>query len=277
VQQVNVQKGQTVAAGDVLCTLDQGSRQAAVSQAQASVDQAQTAYDANQALVKKGLAATNTSLALESALKAAKSQLQNAQLDLDRTQIKTDIAGVVQAPITSVGSTLGMGAPCATVVQLDPMLFTGSVPEARIAAAKVGLTATVRTVTGATAEGKVTYVAASADEATRTFPIEIEIPNPDSKIPGGVTADATVQVGVAPAHLLPQSVLTLNDEGVLGIRTVEDGDKVAFHAVNIVKDTAEGVWVVGLPAKINVITVGQEYVNAGDTVDARTAEGNLPS
>jgi multidrug efflux system membrane fusion protein len=276
VTKVSVQKGESVAAGDVLCTLDQGARQAAVTQAQASVDQAQTAYDANQALVKKGVAASNTSLALESALKGARAQLQNAQIELERTEIKTDIAGIVQAPVATVGTTLAMGGPCATVVQLDPMLFASSVPEARIAAAKVGLEATVRTVTGATAEGEVSYVASTADDATRTFPIEISVPNPDGRILGGVTADATVKVGVAPAHLLPQSVLTLDDKGVLGIRTVEDGDKVAFHPVNIVKDTTEGVWVVGLPAKINVITVGQEYVKAGETVDARTAEGELP-
>jgi multidrug efflux system membrane fusion protein len=277
VTKVDVEKGQTVKAGDLLCTLDQGSRQAAVTQAQAAVDQAQTAYDSNQALVKKGLAATNTSLALESALKGAKAQLQNAQIELDRTQIKSDIAGVVQAPVASVGSTLAMGGPCATVVQLDPMLFTGSVPEARMAAARIGLKATVKTVTGATAEGKVTYIASTADPATRTFPVEIEIPNPDGKILGGVTADATVEVGVAPAHLLPQSVLTLDDDGVLGIRTVENGNTVAFHPVNIVKDTTDGVWVVGLPTKINVITVGQEYVKSGEIVDARTAEGDLPS
>ena len=65
-------------------------------------------------------------------------------------------------------------------------------------------------------------------------------------------------------------MLPLDDNGVLGIRTVEDGSKVAFHAVNIVKDTREGVWVVGLPETINVITVGQEYVQPGQVVDAKT-------
>ena len=70
--------------------------------------------------------------------------------------------------------------------------------------------------------------------------------------------------------ILPQSVLTLDDNGVLGIRTVEDGNKVAFHAVTIIKDTRDGVWVVGLPFKINVITVGQEFVQPGQIVDAKT-------
>jgi len=45
---------------------------------------------------------------------------------------------------------------------------------------------------------------------------------------------------------------------------------VAFHAVTIVKDTRDGVWVVGLAPKLNVITVGQEFVQPGQVVDAKT-------
>jgi len=52
---------------------------------------------------------------------------------------------------------------------------------------------------------------------------------------------------------------------------------VAFHAVTIVKDTRDGVWIVGLPPKINVITVGQDFVKPGQIVDAKTADGGQPS
>ncbi|MBI4921039.1 MAG: efflux RND transporter periplasmic adaptor subunit [Devosia nanyangense] len=277
IQTVSVTKGQSVKAGDVLCTLDQGARKLAVDQAQASVDQAQTAYDVNQTLVKKGLAAPNTALAAEAALAGAKTGLESAQLELARTEIKAGVDGVVEGPLAAVGSMLGMGAPCATVVQLDPMLFIASVPEARIGYAKLGLKASITTVTGDKAEGTVTYIAATADDATRSFPVEIEIPNADGKLRDGITADAVVNVGTAPVHVLRQSVLTLDDEGVLGIRTVEAGNKVAFHPVTIVKDTRDGVWVVGLPFKINVITVGQEFVQPGQIVDAKTADGEQPA
>lgn len=277
VQTVSVTKGQVVKAGDLLCTLDQGARKLAVQQAQASVDQAQTAADANAALVQKGLAAQNTALAAQSALAGAKTALENAQLELSRTEIKADISGTVQDPLASVGSMLAAGQTCATIVQLDPMVFAGSIPEAQMKYAKLGLDATVTTVTGASGKGRVTYIAPTADDATRSFPVEIEVPNADGKLLNGTTADATVTVGIAPVTILPQSVLTLDDKGVLGIRTVEDGNKVAFHAITILKDTRDGVWVVGLPSKINVITVGQEYVQPGQIVDAKTADGGQPS
>ncbi len=273
VQTVVVQKGQTVKPGDLLCTLDPGSRQTAVDQAKAAVDQAQTALNSNASLVSKGLAAQNSNLALQSALAGAQTALQNAQLELGRTQITSDVAGIVQDPLTTVGTVLAIGQPCATIVQPDPMLFTASVPEAQMKYARLGLSAKVTTVTGATAEGKVTYISPTADDATRSFPIEIELPNPGGQILNGITADASVEVGTAPVTILPQSDLTLDDKGVLGIRTVEAGNKVAFHAITILKDTRDGVWIVGLPPKINVITVGQEYVQPGQIVDAKTVDG----
>ena len=285
---VHVTKGQTVAIGDPLCTLDQGTRWAAVSQAEAGLaqaeaglSQAQADFDTNADLREKGLAATNTGRPLEVALKAAesgvsaaRSALDNAKAELDRTEVLATVAGVVQDPLASVGSMLAPGTPCATIVQLDPMLFVGQVPEARIGLAKLDLPATITTVTGDTVEGKVSYIAAIADPATRSFPIEIEIPNPDDRVRGGVTASAVVNLGTVPAHLLPQSVLTLDDDGVLGVRTVEGG-KVAFYTVTILKDSREGVWVSGLPPTAQVITVGQEFVQAGEMVSA--TDGDAPA
>lgn len=284
VDTVHVTKGQRVEVGELLCTLDQGTRVAAVAQAQAAVDQANAAlaqaqlnFDTNAGLREKGLAAANTANAADVALAQAKAGvsqaaagLDNAKAELDRTEITAKVAGLVQDPVALAGSMLNAGGACATIVQLDPMIFAGMVPEKHIGLAKLGLVASIKTVTGQAVEGKVTYIASQADNATRAFPVEIEIPNADFAIKDGVTAEAVVNLGAAPGHLLPQSVLTLDDEGTLGVRTVEDG-VVAFHEVTIVSDTRQGVWVTGLPPVTEVITVGQEGVTAGQAVKASPA------
>lgn len=281
VTEVHVTKGQTVAKGDLLCTIDRGTRGAGVDQAkaqllqaQAGLDQAQQQFDTNRELRQAGLAAANSASQFESALKAAQAAVaaaqagvQNAEAEFGRTDVIASVGGVVQDPLATVGSMLGPQAPCATLVELDPMLFVGSVPEARIGLARTGLKASVTTITNQTVEGTVSYISPTADPATRSFPIEIEIPNGNGALRDGITATAVVNLGTAPAHQLPQSVLTLNDEGVLGVRTVEDGI-VAFYPVTIVKDTREGVWVTGLPPRVQVITVGQEYVQPGQKVTA---------
>lgn len=270
VDTVHVTKGQRVEAGDLLCTLDQGTRAAALAQAEAALAQAQLNFDTNADLRARGLAPANTANAAEVGLAQAKAGLDNAKAELDRTVISAKASGLVQDPVAVAGAMLNPGSPCATIVQLDPMIFSGMVPEAHIGLAKTGLDATVKTVTGQTVEGKVTYISSVADNATRTFAAEIEIPNADFAIRDGVTAEAIVNIGTAPGHLLPQSVLTLDDDGMLGVRTVEDG-KVAFHPVTIVSDTREGVWVTGLPVIADVITVGQENVTTGQPVEASPA------
>jgi multidrug efflux system membrane fusion protein len=276
-----------VKVGDPLCTLDQGTRQAAVAQADAAlaqakvgVSKAQADYDTNAALRNKGFAATNTDRPLQVALESAKAgqiaaqaALDNANQELARTNIVAKSAGIVQDPLATAGSMLAAGSPCATVVQMNPILFTGAVPEARISYARLGMPAKVTTATGAIVEGKVSYIASVADNATRSFPVEIELPNADGSVRSGVTATAVVSIGSAPAQLLPQSVLTLDDNGVMGIRAVENS-KVVFYPVTIVKDARDGMYVTGLPTKLDVITVGQEFVKAGETVKAVEDTGN---
>jgi multidrug efflux system membrane fusion protein len=155
-------------------------------------------------------------------------------------------------------------------------MFSGMVPEAYIANARIGLPASVTTVTGKTVEGKVSFVSSVADSATRSFEVNIDLQNADHAIPSGLSATASVNVGTAPAQLLPQSVLTLDDDGTMGVRAVDSNGKVVFYPVTIVKDAREGMYVAGLPLKVDVIIVGQEFVKAGDTVKAvhETSKGN---
>jgi multidrug efflux system membrane fusion protein len=284
VEEVLVAKGQSVAEGDLLCRLDQGTRQAAlaqaeagVAQAEAALDQAQANFENNETLRERGVVSANSAQQVEVALRSAQANLRSAEAglnqaeaELERTEIRAKVPGLIQDPLASVGQMLSMGGVCATVVQLDPIVFVSSVPEARIGLARTGLAATLTTIAGTSMEGEVSYVSATADEATHTFRVEIEVPNENGAVRDGLSAQAIVNVGTIPAHLLPQSALTLNDEGELGVRTVEDGI-VKFYVIQIIADTREGVWVTGLPLRSDVITLGQEDVSEGQMVDAATA------
>lgn len=285
IRTVDVKEGQKVIIGDLICTLDNGTRLASVTQAQASVSQAnaglkqaQLSYKTNQALLKKELVSLNSAEAVIAQLRSAEANVQaadvalsNRKVELEHTQIKAPVAGVIQRPLAEVGDQMNKGGSCATIVQLDPMIFVGSVPQSRIDLARLGLDAEITTINDKTAKGKVSFISVSADAATRSFPIEIEFPNPSGLILDGLTAEALVNLGNIPAHFIPQSVMTLDKDGILGIRAVTD-NIVAFHKITILKDTNKGVWVTGLPTLVNVIILGQEYVTAGQEVDAAFAQ-----
>ncbi|MCZ4271009.1 efflux RND transporter periplasmic adaptor subunit [Maritalea porphyrae] len=263
----HVNKGDHVKAGDLLCEIDEGTRKAQLAQAKASLAKAELDYSSNKTLREKGLSPANSGRQFEAALEAARAAVDGAQAELERTVIYSEVAGIVQDPIAQPGDMLSAGAACVTLVQMNPILFSGDIPEARINAAAIGLPVTVKTITGQEVVGTLSYVSPTSNTATRAFPVEVKIPNDDYAIRAGLTAEATAVLGTVKAHLVPQSVLTLDSEGTIGVRAVLDGT-VVFHAIQIVRDTTKGIWVTGLPGNVEIITFGQEYVIAGQKVVA---------
>jgi multidrug efflux system membrane fusion protein len=154
------------------------------------------------------------------------------------------------------------------VIQLDPIKLVGFVAEANVARITLGAGARAQLVGGQAVSGAVTFIARSADPDTRTFRVEVAVPNPDLALRDGQTAEIMITSDGTPAHLLPQSALTLNDAGTLGVRIVTAGNAADFVPVTLIRDTAEGIWVAGLPDAADVIVIGQEYVVAGVPVAA---------
>lgn len=282
---VDVKEGQNVNIGDLICSLDNGTRLASVSQAKASVSQAnaalkqaQISFKSNQALLKQKLVSENSAEGIIAQLRSAEANVQaadvnlrNKEVELENTEVRATVSGIIQRPLAEVGDQMNKGGSCATIVQLDPMVFVGAVPQARIDLARLGLDATINTINDKTAKGKVSFISVSADPATRSFAIEIEFPNPNGIILDGLTARAEVNLGNIPAHFIPQSIMTLDQDGNLGVRAVKD-NIVSFHPITILKDTNTGVWVTGLENSIDIIILGQEYVRAGQEVDASPEE-----
>jgi multidrug efflux system membrane fusion protein len=137
------------------------------------------------------------------------------------------------------------------------------VPETDVERVQPGALAVAKLASGGQVEGEVTFLSRRADETTRTFRVEIRVDNPDLTLRDGQTAEIVISADGKTAHLLPQSALTLNDEGTLGVRLVTAENTAEFAAVSLLRDTTTGVWLAGLPETANVIVIGQEYVTDG--------------
>ena len=227
-----------------------------VASAQASVRAAEAAV----ASAKSGLESTGAGI------QSAEAAIASVQKDIDRLQITAPFEGLLETDTAELGSLMQPGALCATVLQLDPIKLVGFVPETDVDRVEIGALAGARLAGGQDVQGRVTFLSRSADQTTRTFRVEIQVPNADLKIRDGQTAEIIVAADGASAHLLPQSALTLNDDGDLGVRTVDANNLAQFAKLTLLRDTADGVWVAGLPETANVITVGQEYVIDGVSV-----------
>lgn len=300
-----LRKGRFVDAGDTLCQLDPGTREAALAEAQARFAEARSRVpeaearleeararlaeaqiNANAAarLIEGGFASetrvATTKAALsaaqagvvsaEAGLEASTSGIQGAaaglaaaQREIARLEITAPFAGLLESDTAELGSLLQAGALCATVIQLDPIKLVGFVPETEVDRVELNALAGARLVSGREIQGQVAFISRSADETTRTFRVDINVPNPDFSIRDGQTAEILIAADGEKAHKLPQSALTLNTEGKLGVRVVGAGNRVEFVPVSVLRDAIDGVWLAGLPDTADVIVVGQDFVTAG--------------
>jgi len=267
VSAIRADKGEFVKTGDTICEINVDARLAMLNEARANQKQYALQYEASQKLQEKGFR-SDTSVAGDLArFQAAKAQVERMEKELENTKIRAPFDGVVDDRMVNVGDYLAPGQPCAMVIDQDPFLVIGQVSEKDVQQIKIGDAGWAILTTGERVEGKVRFIGKSADQATRTFRVELEVPNSSGNLRDGVTAEIHVKSDTVEAHKISPAILSLDDKGTVGVRIVDAKKKVQFIPVTIVADGTDGVWVAGLPKTVTVITVGQEFVTPGQEVD----------
>ena len=164
------------------------------------------------------------------------------------------------------GEFVSAGTEVGRLVDITPLTVAIQVPQQSLTRLSVGQPATVRFITGEERTGIVTFVGTSAAAETRTFLAEVEVENEDGAIPAGISAEVIIPTGEVTAHFLSPSIVSLNTEGDLGVKTVNSDNVVEFFSIQVVKAQLDGIWVIGLPESVDIITVGQGFVSASETV-----------
>src|SRR5712692_9985472 len=210
--ELRVKRGTPVQKDDIVAVLSDEAREAQVTQAQAVVTQKRTELEAKRALIMTGTLPRLQLVDMEAQLKAAEAALAAAEAEHDRGVVRAPWSGVVHDVAVEVGqAAFSMaGREIAALVALDPMLAVVEVAERKLAGIKVGGIAEVRLVTGERASGKIRFVAKTASPTTRTYRVEIELPNPDGNIPDGITAEVVVPLLPVLATRVPRSALTFS-------------------------------------------------------------------
>ena len=263
--------GAQVKSGEVLCRLSVDARQAQLAEARAALAKSKLDYDAALRLSEGGFRSETAVAAAKAARDQAAAQAERARIELSKTNIAAPFDGVFDGRSVEVGDFVSVGDPCGVVIKSSPFLVIGAVSEREVGKIEKGNRGVARLATGETIEGVVRFVGSAADPATRTFNVELEIPNEEGTLRDGVTADFTVYAGNSRAHRVPRSSLVQNDEGAIGVRILTADNNVQFANVNLLGEDTNGIWISGLNGAARVITRGQEYVSDGQSVDVAAA------
>jgi multidrug efflux system membrane fusion protein len=261
-----VKKGERIEAGTTVVELAVEERQSQYERALAEVANRKLEVNGARKLQKKGLQSETHLKAAEAALATAEANLKMARLELDYLHIKAPFDSLLEARYVELGSHLERGDPVALMVDGSVLKAVGLVSQQSVGELSLGQSILVRLLDGGEAQGVVTYISHLGDKETHSFRMEAEVPNPEGLLSAGVSAEIRIAVGREAAHFLSPAVLSLSEQGEVGVKSVDEGGRVHFHPIELLRSEAQGIWVTGLPSRVRLITQGQEFVNAGERV-----------
>lgn len=263
---VGVPRGTRVAGGAVIVQLDDADRLARLTQARATLSQREIEFEGQTKLKPSGYISDAKLAESRALLESARAELRRAEIDVARMTIRAPFDGALQDRFVEQGDYVSPGVRVARFVDERTLVVTASVSENQIGALRRGLQGEAQLATGERVRGTLRYVAPVSEEKTRTFGVELEIPNPSGALRAGVTAEVEVPVGQVRAIRLPSSLLTLAEDGTVGVKIVDATGHARFVPTQVARADAEGTWVTGLPDPAPVITGGQGYVKSGQLV-----------
>ncbi len=277
-----VEEGQAVAVGQALLRLDDSRIALRLAEARARLREAQALWEQTRrdlrrkerlhrakSLPLKDLQDARTQLESRRALAdRAREQVGLLQKDLGDCLIRTPRAGVVVRRLVYAGEWVNRGGGVLTLAVLDPIKVVVPVPERYLSALRPGqvVTLTADALAGRRLQGRIRALIPQGDDKSRSFPVQIELANPESLIKPGMLIRATLAVGGRhQALLVPKDALVFSPGGARVV-TIRRG-RAQPLPVKLVAAHGDLMEVTGpLEAGMPVVVRGNERLRPGQPV-----------
>lgn len=264
---ISATKGQILKEGEEILCLSLKSRSSRLKGAEARVAQKKIEYEAVQKLAAKGFYPKNKLADVKTQHQAAIAELQQVKEEIGHTKILAPFNGLLDERYVHVGDLVQVGDKLATFIKANHLLVIVYVSEYRKPQIRLGDSVPIHLSDGQEVMGVISFIGSIADPKIRSFRVEITITNSTHQIMGGITATAHIPIKEANMHHVSPSIISLDDRGTPGLKIVNKEGKVEFCPVEITSFDEKGVWIEGLPGLASIITVGQDFVNPGQTVE----------
>ncbi len=273
-QEILVEKGSWVSAGEAIFRLNDDLLRAQVDQARAVADMARETWERRKRLYEEdGVGSELVYLEAKYGAEQAAANLRLLEERLDRTVITAPISGILDSREIEIGGMVAAGTPVARIVDSNPVKITAGVPERYAPDVSPGARATVTfdVLQGEVFSGTISYVGAAVNARNRTFPVEVVLPNPGGFIKPEMVANLdVVRRSFQDAIVIPQEALVRTEDGytVFVVKEGSGGTVAEAHAVEVGPGQNNQVLVrSGLEAGDRLVVVGQHSVAGGDRVN----------
>lgn len=274
-----VERGQRLREGDIIAELDDELLQASYRVAKTNYEMLTDVYNRQQPLHADSIVSTLEFNQIVAQKEQAQAQLNQAERQLKDAKIRAPFSGRVEERMVRTGELLNPGMPVVRLVNSSRVKVSGGIPERYALDITEGTNVRVNLSSygGDELEAKVTYTGSVIDPNSRTLPVEIEIPNPDSVLKPEMMVGLQITRKVLDDVItVPRTALIRGDEGLnIFVAREENGHKVA-RLVRVTTAQSSGNRVIisdGLSAGDEIVIVGQTLLNEGDRLDiVRTHE-----
>jgi len=275
VLKINAREGDYVKKDQIIIEIDPRDKKEQLDQAKALLKQRKVEHQANQSLIGQGLQNKTRLAESEALLASANAQVTALTIDLNASKIKAPFSGILENRHVEVGSYLRVADPVISLLDYNPFIVKAYAAEKDLMLIQTGSKAKAKLINGTVLDGTIRFVSSTANDASRTFAVELEIQNLSERQANGVTADISIPLQPTNGIFISPALLTLNEKGLLGAKYVGEDNRVIFSPVQLIKAEATGVWISGLPNPVNLIVVGQSFVSTGEKVNPVTIRPTL--
>ncbi len=253
--------GDRVSAGQVIVSLDKGGATSQYYQAKATYENADKNFQKMKYLYEaKAISET----AYDEAKAGFEVSQANFQAARELTDITTPINGTLVELNVKVGDIPLQGTLAARVARTDALRMTFGVPADLVGQFSSGMTGRV-TVAGddSVYSCSVTKVADAAEPQTRTFSVEVLVPNADRRLQAGTFAKATFVVERRENILTVPASALLSNEGVMSLYIVKS-DTARERTVSVGASNGASTEIrSGLSSGEEVVVLGQGFLSDG--------------
>ena len=271
-----VERGERVAAGALVAQVDNREEAAAVEQAEAQYALAQDRFERQEPLYKDSIISALEFEQVRSERNQARAALTQAEKRLSNTRVETPFSGTVEERFVERGEQIRANDPVARIVSTKQVRVATGVPERYASDIRLGTSVRLdfRNYGGAVRTAPVTFVGRTINPDTRTFPIEVEVPNVDGRLKPEMVARVFVtRETMDDAIVIPRTAVVRDEAGTHAYVAVQADSTTRAEKRDITLGPRYGeraVVTAGLVAGEAVIVAGQNDLAPGDPVRVAT-------
>lgn len=253
--------GDRVKAGDVIVFLDKGGASSQYFQAKATFDNAEKNHRKMKYLYDEKAISESAFDAAESQFEVARANFRAAR---ELVELTSPINGVLVELNPKVGDVPRVGTIAARVANIETLRMSFGVPANLAGQFQSGMSGSVRIAGAESIDScKVTRISSAADPQTRSFTIEVAVPNSSGRLMPGTFAKARFAIASSDNALrVPQAAL-ISEEGVQSLYIVRNDTAYARTvSVGIYNETTVQI-LSGIEAGDEVVYLGQGFLADG--------------